>query len=84
MNTTQWVDHMKSGYSDEELSAAFDLVQNQENWKLPIDHTVRDEVPQHQVEAAITFYTGSVATIEDRSDGSYRVTAAGYYACIGA
>lgn len=67
----------------------FNLVANRENWKMPIDAVI-DPMALYALKAtksdlgrAITFYTGSVATIE-RLGKKLHVTAAGYYAAIGA
>lgn len=74
-----------------ELNAAFALVENKENWKLPIDAlvTIQDRNrPRREIELirkAVVFFTGSVPTI-DRGvrGGTIRVKAAGYYNAVGA
>lgn len=61
----------------------FDKVRNR-NWKGPINKIVRlkpDEY-EHLIEA-VAHFTGSVADIEELGNGKVRVTADGYYACIG-
>jgi hypothetical protein len=75
----------------------FDLVAPKDNWKGPIDATI--EAPREAGDreifcklmvAAVQFYTGSMAVVEWTGVKSktgwpqMRVTAAGYYAAIGA
>jgi hypothetical protein len=69
-----------------ELSSLFKAVQPEGNWKGYIYATVellheRDVVGTGQ---AITFFTGSRATFHHLGSNLYRVSAAGYYATIGA
>ena len=72
------------GYGVEALQAAFDAVKNPEHWKLPIDATIA-EGDRAVTEAAIIFFTGSQPRfLPDHHNGHIRVTAAGYYAAIGA
>lgn len=71
------------------LNEAFKRVQPAGNWKLAIDATVSLTTDERDMVAeAITFFTGSVARFEARSEvgilTTYHVTAAGYYATIGA
>jgi hypothetical protein len=65
----------------------FNLVANRENWKMPIDALVDPAalkgISWNDLGKAVTFYTGSVATITWKQ-GQVHVTAAGYYAAIGA
>lgn len=75
------------GFTETELRAAFSRVENKEHWKKPIAALVQ-VVSERELEAikyAVTFYTGSVATVS-RGFGPdvYKVTAAGYYAAVGA
>ena len=68
------------------LSTAFDSVANKDNWKLAIDHTFGRELSEFErraIEAAVVFFTGSVATVA-YSGGKTRVRAKGYYEAIGA
>jgi hypothetical protein len=74
-----------------ELSKAFDAVANKANWKLPINASVDlDEFTKAMVAEAVVFFTGSKAKFKRLTGtttggiGRYRVTAAGYYAAIGA
>lgn len=77
----------KSGFTYGKLSRAFDeLTENLENWKDPISTKVRTrEIRLY--EEACEFFTGS-KLISGESDGSAwgrtEVSAAGYYAAIGA
>jgi|SRR5580704_14773611 hypothetical protein len=88
------------GYTRDELSAAFDLVKNRENWKLPVQACVPGTADVKVISAAVTFFTGSIPEILPvTADGEHAgweqewsgdhppfwyVTARGYYADIGA
>lgn len=75
------------GYTTEQLSAAFDRVKNPANWKLPLKAWLTVDVTEADrkvIDAAITFYTGSIPEWEEQAGGCWTVTAAGYYAAIGA
>lgn len=78
----------------DELKDFFDFVAPQDNWKNPID-CVRDILLSTEKEkrflagihCAVIWYTGSVPEIrpnDERHNGRVRITAAGYYAAIGA
>ena len=73
-----------------ELSKAFDVVANKANWKMPIDCdvTLKSHREMAMISKAVVFFTGSVAKFTAvallGSKCRYRVTAAGYYATIGA
>lgn len=68
-----------------ELSQAFDLVANRDNWKMPIDATVwLDDWQKACVHEAVIFFTGSIPRFHWLAPRQYRVVAAGYYATIGA
>lgn len=74
-----------AGFSQEQLTAAFDKVKDPENWKNPINRTV--VLPESEwpvTHAAIAFFTGSEAVIFPRANGKARVRANGYYLTIGA
>jgi hypothetical protein len=71
------------GYTREQLSAAFNLVKNPENWKLPVDAVISAGVSTDLVSSAIAFFAGCPAEFQPAPEGGFRVTAAGYYACIG-
>jgi hypothetical protein len=71
--------------TQDELSAAFDLVKNSTHWKKPIN--ARVALTDEQVDAvheAVIHFTGSIATITNLPNGKRHVRAAGYYATIGA
>ncbi len=79
-----WEKTVKDGdYFVSELRVAFDRVQNQENWKNPIDAVILLK-DQKIVEAAIIHYAGSVPTFSRIDGNNVRVKAAGYYSAIGA
>src|SRR5262245_36809222 len=74
-----------------ELEIAFNAVADKVNWKNPIDATVDlDAYTKAIVAKAVEFFTGSKAKFARKGGtttggiGRYRVTAAGYYAAIGA
>lgn len=70
------------GYTDNELREAFALVKNRENWKLAIDAVVPADADMGRIDAAVAYFTGGCIT-QQKVPGGWRVTAAGYYACIG-
>lgn len=73
------------GFSLVALHAAFDLVKNADHWKDRIDWTGRIALSEVEiVEAAVVFFTGSVAHVTPDGGGRYRVTAAGYWEAVGA
>jgi hypothetical protein len=80
-----------AGYTRAQLSEAFDRVKDRENWKMPIDKSVAGTLSaadQSMIAAAVVFYAGCVPSfrVEGGLCGAYftRVTAAGYYAAVGA
>lgn len=73
-------------YSRAQLKAAFELVENKANWKMPVKSTIF-ACGREVTEAAIIFYTGSVPKFVEVAGSNgllLRVTARGYYAAIGA
>lgn len=83
----QWAESIMGGYTEDELSVAFDAVKNTLNWKLPISTRVSATVTlitRDQIARAIDFYAGGGATFTEYEDGSYLVQAPGYYEVIGA
>ena len=70
------------GYTQRQLHDAFDLVKNKSNWKLHINALVPNDVDRRLIEAACIYFAGSPPTFM-REGKRLRVTAAGYYACIG-
>lgn len=73
-------------FSQEQLTMAFNNVQNKEHWKNPIDCVIDNPGEENLacLREAIIHFTGSVPSIEKLKDGKIHVTAAGYYATIGA
>lgn len=86
-------DDVYRGFTMLELHQAMRLVQNAENWKLPIDKIVKVESERQilAIHEATVFFAGSPAEVwpvaPNAAPGQphrwYRVVAAGYYACIG-
>ena len=74
----------ESGYSQNQLKEAFNLVANKENWKLPIDTQVPACAPADLIARAIAWYTGSIAKFSLATNGWLNVEAEGYYKAIGA
>ena len=75
------------GYTEDELSAAFNLVAPTPNWKTAIRATFPSITPTKKralITFAIGFYTGSEATWSKTAGGALLVTAPGYYAACGA
>jgi hypothetical protein len=70
-------------YTHDELKAAFEKVENKENWKLPIRGIIEESEFQLVYEAAI-YFAGSPLESRKLADGRLEVSGAGYYNCIGA
>jgi hypothetical protein len=87
---------MSGGYRQDQLEAAFALVQPTENWKSAISAVIQDverkRVPALKalIRAAVIHFTGSVPTTDSMTGSRpgetdhLLVMAAGYYAAIGA
>jgi hypothetical protein len=74
------------GFTRDELDAAFARVRPAGNWKGRINALLPATTSEREldaVQAAVTFFTGSVATVL-HARGGWRVRAAGYYAAVGA
>lgn len=71
------------GYTDAELHRAFDMVKNRTNWKEPINAVIAESDLDIVTEAVI-YFTGCLIDVWPYKEGRVRVTAAGYYAQIGA
>lgn len=78
-------------YGQTVLKPLFEMVQNKENWKFPIDAHVPEGTDLELLRKAVINFTGSVPSFEKtayKQDGKiirgYRVRAAGYYVTIGA
>jgi len=65
------------------LREVFSQVQDRSNWKLPV-HAIIDSKDRLVVDEAIVFFTGSVPTFREFSNGRLAVKAEGYYSAIGA
>jgi len=71
-------------YTSDELANAFFLIQDDENWKEPIVSLI-NKADFELMEAATVHYTGSLLDWEHTDDPNLIViSAAGYYATIGA
>lgn len=70
-------------YTQEQLHEAFDLVKDRDNWKMPVDTVIPYGSDTDVITSAVIHFTGSVPSFITLNDGSLRVYAAGYYACIG-
>lgn len=74
-----------AGYTQQELQDVFNLVKNRTHWKRRINKTlVLTGEQQRLVSAAISYFCGSPSEFQQLPNGKVRVTAPGYYACIGA
>lgn len=74
-------------YSRAELKAAFELVENKENWKMPIVKALTLSNGQREViEEAVVFFAGCRPTFTPivNVPGKYLVEAVGYYNAVGA
>lgn len=82
----EWIAKSMNGFTQEELSEAFQQVMPQDGWKNPIDCRlgILTDTERRAIDTAITHFTGGVAEwTRDGDDGDWIVTAPGYYACIG-
>lgn len=50
-----------------------------EDWKLPISATVPADADRELILAAVIYYTGGMAYFGPQEDGTWLVTANGYY-----
>lgn len=70
---------MAERYTREQLTEAFELVQNPKDWKARINKTIEaDDNTLDRIGEAVIYFTGTVPDFERRPDGRYRVTAIGY------
>lgn len=78
-------DVVYGNWTREELIAAFARVRPPLNWKNHIDVVIADhgENDHNLIDAAVIFFTGGPATFDTLTGGRVRVTAPGYYTCIG-
>ena len=73
-------------YSQEELKASFELVEDESHWKNPIDKTlgVKTMAELDCIVHAIIHFTASVPEITHIYGNVFRVKSVGYYAVVGA
>lgn len=67
-------------YTQEQLDAAFSLVQNKTHWKGPISAVVPIDTDLNLVQAAIEHFTGTEADIVPINKSALLVKAPGYWA----
>ena len=74
------------GYTNQQLSDAFDLVKSDVHWKYPIDKVIEGATRAQLdlIETAIRYYAGGGVSFQHLPDRCVRVRAAGYYNLIGA
>ena len=72
----------KPAYTQDQLMEAMRLVENKENWKLPVDCVVPADSDRDLIFQAVIYFTGSIPSFTPVKDG-FRVQATGYYAEIG-
>ena len=71
-------------YTREELKAAFDAVESPKGWKFPINATIESKDIDVTVEA-ISYFAGSPTNVgKILKNGKVKITAPGYYKCVGA
>jgi hypothetical protein len=70
------------GYTTDQLKAAWQLVKPAGDWKGPIDAVVPAGTNLDAIYAACSFFAGTPADVQP-AEGGWRVTGAGYCACIG-
>jgi len=79
---------LTKGYGADRLREVFGFIQDDGNWKLPVDVKITPSVKSilqddQEILAAIDFMAGGGGTIEVLDDGTRHVKAPGYYAQIG-
>lgn len=68
----------------ERMREAFRLVQDRDNWKMPVDAVIPDTPGIRElVSDAVIFFAGCLPEIIPLPDGKIRVTAIGYYNAVG-
>jgi len=68
-------------HSEPELNAAFKRVENPQDWRAPIDVTIRCKNPGEAfdlITTAVMFYTATEAVVTYLGKGMYHVKATGY------
>ncbi len=73
-------------YTQEQLQQAFDEIKPKKHWKDRISKTllVKDAAHQEVLTQACIHFTGSIPQFTQTNGGKTLVTAAGYWATIGA
>ena len=70
---------MAERYTRDELTAAFNKVENPKDWRAPINKTIEaDDGLLDVICEAVIFFTGTVPEFKLLKNGKYRVTAIGY------
>ena len=72
------------GYTHQDLADAFSEIQNSENWKLPVDAWIHPDSFEIYNEACVYFTGSALKRVQWAGEHAVRVSAAGYYAAIGA
>ena len=83
MDSKTFVARLLDGYTEQQLSDAFDRVANRDDWKAPIDCiTVADEVVGREdlIRKAVVFYTATEPAIVVCGSGYAHIQADGYRA----
>lgn len=72
---------MAERFSDEQLRAAFESVQNKSHWKKPVNAVIATPTATHQnlLTEAVIHFTGGAPSFQDLGSGRTRITAPGYY-----
>jgi hypothetical protein len=66
-------------YTAKELDAAFSLVADEDDWRLPVCKVVPADADRELISAAVRHFTGGAAEFKSQPDGAVLVTADGYY-----
>lgn len=70
-------------FTVDQMRAAFDMIADKQNWKLPLHGIISKEEFRLCDQAAI-FFAGSPLESKDIGGGKLEVAGFGYYVCIGA
>jgi hypothetical protein len=72
-----------AGYSIDYLTEVFELVpKHPDDWKMPIDAEVPAGSDINAMSAAIAYFCGSSSEFAPNPDGTFHVTAPGYYLSV--
>jgi hypothetical protein len=73
-----------AGYGIDYLTEVFELVpKHPDGWKMPIDAQVPAGSDTSAMSAAIAYFCGSSSEFAQNPDGTFHVTAPGYYLSVG-